>query len=140
MSNSHSIGHTSHPDRVRYAVARALVPSLDDCAPSDHPDHRRVLDDFFQRQSWAKRWGLHLAFFAFEFGPLITLGKLCRFSRMPADDRELYFGRWYSSRFYLVRQMSMLIKTVGLLGWSGHSDTRYKITGKTHKITYIGNP
>lgn len=125
---------STSPNRVRYAVATALVPRLEGSAPAESPDHLRVLDDFFRRQTRAKRLGLHIAFVAFEYGPVVILGKFRRFSKLSEEDREDYFGRWYSSRFYLVRQLSMLIKTVGLLGWSGHPQTRYKITGKADKV------
>lgn len=98
---------------VTLAVFDAVLPGLAGGAPAarDHDligSHQRMLAAMPRPHAL----GFRLAFVAAELAmPLLTLGRLARFSRLTREERERALHRVACHPRYLVRQIGLLFKT-----------------------------
>lgn len=59
------------------------------------------------------RFGLHL----FQWGPLLFIGKLCRFTQLPPRDAVRYIDGWAKSRFQIRRRLFRGLRDIAFLGF-----------------------
>ncbi len=59
------------------------------------------------------RFGLHL----FQWGPLLFMGKSCRFTRLPPRDAVKYIESWAKSRFRTRRRLFRGLRDIAFLGY-----------------------
>jgi hypothetical protein len=108
---------------IRSAL-RALYPGRGEVPGIDQLD----LDDFlarYRREAPAIMWvGLHLAALVFTLSPLVTIGwPLPSIWLSPsALDRHAYAATTH--RWYLMRQLVMVLKMAGGLCWGQHPRVR----------------
>jgi hypothetical protein len=74
-------------------------------------------DDVFARAPGLPLLGIRAATWAITFCPLFVIGRFGLFHRLPTNDRLRVIEGLGHSRFYLVRELPMLIKTIGCLGY-----------------------
>jgi len=56
------------------------------------------------------RLGLPLGLYLLEFGPVLFMGKLCRFSRLNSRNRDQYLRKWIQSPLPVLRDLMKLMK------------------------------
>lgn len=59
------------------------------------------------------RFGLHL----FQWGPLLFIGKLCRFTQLPPRHAVQYVEGWAKSRFRIRRRLFRGLRDIAFLGY-----------------------
>ena len=76
-----------------------------------------AIDAFAQQlpKTWQRqlRFGLHL----FQWGPLLFIGKSCRFTQLPSPDAVRYIEGWAKSRFRIRRRLFRGLRDIAFLGF-----------------------
>lgn len=108
------------------SIERALAPVvLSSFAPLALPsgfcigkgevDWNEGLDRFLGTASDKARLGIAVSMVAFFFAPLFTLGRFCTLAKATMDERAAAMERLLDHRFFLVREMALLVKLVACM-------------------------
>jgi hypothetical protein len=85
----------------------------------DDPFLARFLHSFFAGAPSQVRWGVRLAAWFITFYPLCWRLKCRTFHRLSAQDQEACLMSLGASRFYMIREIPMLLKIVSAMGIFG---------------------
>lgn len=83
-----------------------------------------VLDDFYRRATVLGAIGYRGGLWLMWLLPPVVLGKLRTFKRLGPSERDDYIRAMRSSRFYIVRQLTFLLKLVACTGYLAHPRVR----------------
>lgn len=112
---------------MRHALLRwtfaAVFPSVPGVPGLDAVDTADALGEIL-RGPPLLRLGLWASVAVFLFSPLITVGWPLPAPLLPAAVLDRHAHALAGSRWYLLRQAMLMIKTVGGLLWGGHAEVR----------------
>jgi hypothetical protein len=87
-------------------------------------DVEGYLRDLLGRVSLRVALGLHAAIWIVALAPLFVIGRWATIASLPPDARETVVARLSSSPIYVVRQLTMLLKTLGAILFTGEPAVR----------------
>lgn len=73
------------------------------------------LDRFLAQASDKARLGIAVSMVAFFFAPLFTLGRFCTLAKATVEERASAMEHLLDHRFFLVREMALLVKLVACM-------------------------
>jgi hypothetical protein len=120
---------------VKFAV-RAMMPRYGATPGVAELGLSSYLREFLSETTWLTWFGLMLASFVFMISPLITVGWPVPAAFLPAAVLDKHAHRLATSRVYLVRQSTFIIKMVAGFCWGSHAKTRAQF----HLEPYPGDP
>ena len=86
-----------------------------------------LIDDLFEVAPGQFSLGLRAATWVVTlFGPLLA-GRLRTFGGLSREDRAAVLARLSTSRFYVLREIPMLLKMVACLGWGGMPEVQRRV-------------
>lgn len=138
------------------SIERALAPVvLSSFAPLALPSGFSVgvgevdwaggLDRFLRTASDKARLGIAVSLVVFFFSPLITLGRFHTLGRASMDERAEAMVRLLDHRFFLVREMALLVKLVACMAMfrvtslrerTGYDDPGHDVTKTAPKSAH----
>lgn len=78
-------------------------------------DWNEGLDRFLSAASDKARLGIVVSMITFFFAPVFTLGRLCTLARASAEERAEAMVRLLDHRWFIVREMALLVKLVACM-------------------------
>ena len=76
-----------------------------------------VIDSFVQQLPKALRKQLRFGLHLFQWGPLLFIGKPCRFTQLVPRDAVKYIQGWAKSRFKVRRRLFRGLRDIAFLGF-----------------------
>ena len=76
-----------------------------------------VIDSFVQQLPKALRKQLRFGLYLFQWGPLLFIGKPCRFTQLDPRDAIRYIEGWAKSRFSVRRRLFRGLRDIAFLGF-----------------------
>lgn len=110
----------------RWAV-RTLDAMAPDLAGAPRPSQIGAdvfLREFLSLQPRSLRFGLRVLLVLFALLPLVVVGRPRLFFNLAPELRERYFGRWYKSPVYVIRQLALSLKSLVGIHWCGHPEVQ----------------
>ncbi len=111
--------------------ALSLIEAVFPQQPSDKGDHidhskelRAFLQDIFANGPITFTLLARVVFILLQLMPLFIIGRLKLFINLSADDKDRFLMALYNSRWYLLRQLGLLVKLIGGLGYLGIDHVR----------------
>lgn len=83
--------------------------------------------DVFATAPWLPLLGIRAAIWVITFCPLLVIGRVSRFHKLPEPDRLRVIETLGHSNLYPVREMPMLIKTIGGMGFASMPEVQKQI-------------
>jgi hypothetical protein len=93
------------------------------------PRAELFLRDFGARAPWHVAWGLRALIWAAFAAPFLFAGRVRGLLSLPMEERSALWNRALEHRFYDVRQLALLFKTLVCLCWFDEDSPRMQ-TGR----------
>ncbi len=82
------------------------------------------LDDTFENSTFMTAVGVRFALLAMQLFPVLFIGKLKLFKSLSETDKELYLEKWLKNKIYVIRQLALFVKMVGVFGYCGFPEVQ----------------
>lgn len=111
------------------AALTAIFPGSDaeGLASIDAMDVSGFLRDVMRRVPFRSALGLRVAIWLAAFAPLFAIGRFTTIARLSPGDRERTIGRLVASRWYAVRSLVLILRTIGALLYAGDNRVRSRM-------------
>lgn len=87
----------------------------------------RFLDDMFENSSFLSAIGIRLGLFLMHILPFLFIGKLKFFSGLSEQDKGRYIEKWQKNKIYIIRQLALFVKMVGVFGYCGFPEVQHQM-------------
>jgi len=121
-----SLAKSLAPFEVRWArdAFEAVYPGPDGIGPLDIEGY---LAELMRAIPLEPALGLRAAIWIVALAPLLVLGRFATIHGLSAEDREEVVVRLASNRVYAIRQLVLLLKTMGALLYAGDRRVRERL-------------
>jgi hypothetical protein len=117
-------------DRWAEAAMGAIFPGSSEAGLRDirAMDVRGFLHQVMRCVPFQAALGLRLAVWLVALAPFFVLGRLATIASLAVGDRERVVDRLVASRFYVVRSLVLILKTMGALLYAGDDAVRARMS------------
>jgi hypothetical protein len=90
-------------------------------------DVRGHMSEVMARAPFNVAFGLRVAIWLVALAPLFVIGRAATITRIGAVDRERVIASLIASKYYLLRSLLMVLKTIGALLYAGDDGVRARL-------------
>jgi hypothetical protein len=125
--------------RLEYVWAEAALGSIfpgsdgEGLAGIGAMNVRAFMGDVLRTVPFQAALGLRAAIWLIALSPLLLLGRLTTIVHLAQGDRESLVSRLVASRWYAIRSLVLLLKTIGALLYAGDDGVRSRMMHPTER-------
>lgn len=126
--------------KIAAAIFDAILPPVEGLTYSARDvDMAAFIEDVIATYPPTLAYGIKALFNLVNISAIFRTG--WQFTALSREARERHFERWYGSRFYLLRQAAITIKTLTTLGFLGFPEVQREIGFiKNRAVPPVGQP
>lgn len=118
---------SSFETRAAHAAFETIFPGAGGMVGIGQMDCDGYVRELYAQLPFRAAMGLRAAIWVAALAPLFVIGRWATFAALRTAEREAVLKKLFASSSYLVRQMVMILKTLGALLYAAHPSVRARM-------------